>query len=68
VPQLREEVIHVTKNELRHREVHEQHVQLLPAREAMSLLYPWSGGAFGMAAASDVAAEPSPMDDVYTIQ
>jgi len=55
--------------ELSEEEIDRQGAEPVQEREVMSLLSPGSGGgAFGMAAAGDVAAEPSPIDDVYTIQ
>jgi len=49
-------------------ELDEQRTEVVTDREALSLLTPGSGGAFGLAAASEVAAESSPTDDVMTIQ
>lgn len=50
-------------------ELEAQQADALEERESMIVLSPGSGGAFlGMAAAGEVAAEPSPMDDVVTIQ
>jgi 1-aminocyclopropane-1-carboxylate deaminase/D-cysteine desulfhydrase-like pyridoxal-dependent ACC family enzyme len=57
------------KEELSPEEIEAQGVESLEARESMMVVSPGSGGAFaGMAAAGEVAAEPSPMDDVVTIQ
>lgn len=51
-------------------EIEAEHAQVLEERASMMIVSPGSGaGSFlGMATAADVAAEPSPVDDTYTIQ
>jgi hypothetical protein len=50
-------------------EIEEHQAEAMEERSSMMVVSPGSGGAFvGMAAAGEVAAEPSPIDDVVTIQ
>lgn len=56
-------------DELTPEELGAQRGEQLDDRESLMVVSPGAGGAFvGMAAAGEVAAESSPMDDVVTIQ
>lgn len=52
-------------DELSADELRKQGSEELPEREALSTI---AGGWMGMATAGAAAAEPSPVDDTYTIQ